>query len=204
MKNIYIGTLIFVVFMVLGYMVQQNIFSIVTIDRSVATFFGEIRSSNGLEVMRSVTTFGETSILTPIIILSMLFFLFKKHWEFGVVFALGIWIAGYLMGETKDFFEIARPRPFYGNAGGYSYPSGHVSNAAIVFFILSLYFAEIKNKYVKLSGITLCVLATVSVGISRMYLNVHWLTDVIGGILLAVSVGLILYGIVQVLEKKKA
>lgn len=203
MKNIYTGIIIFALFMGIGFMLSHNVLNITYIDKAVAAFFDTIRNPVGIELMRSVTAFGETSILTPIIILSLLFFLLKKHWEFGVVFSLGIALAGYLMGRMKNLFEIARPLPFYGNANGYSYPSGHVLNAAIVFLILGMYFLTVKNKIIRYAGLTICTFFISIVGISRMYLNVHWLSDVIGGILLALSITLVLNGIVDEVEKRE-
>lgn len=203
MKNIYTGLIIFALFMGLGFMISYNVLNITYIDRAVAAFFDSIRNPVGIELMRSITAFAETSILTPIIILSLLYFLLKKHWEFGVIFSLGIATAGYLMGRMKNLFEIIRPTPFYGNASGYSYPSGHVLNGAIVFLILGLYFLTVKNKVMRYTGLTVCALFIGMVGLSRMYLNVHWLSDVIGGVLLALSITLVLNGIVDEVEKRE-
>lgn len=204
MKNIYIGLTTFIVTVLLGYTVTHNTFNITYIDRTVAHFFEQIRTPVGVEIMHTITTFGETSILTSIIFLALLFFLLKKHWEFGVVFSLGIGLTAYLMSHMKDYFAVSRPSPFFSTAAEYSYPSGHTSNTSIVFLILGMYFLTVKNRIVKWIGLSICAVSIIAVGVSRMYLNVHWFTDVLGGFLLALSCTLVLYGIVQIFEKKKA
>ncbi|MES2985688.1 MAG: phosphatase PAP2 family protein [Patescibacteria group bacterium] len=204
MKNIYRGLALFVFCIGLGFAVSYNFLNITFINKLVVQFFTSIRNEVGMELMKSVTTFGESSILTPLIIISLMFFLLKKHWEYGVIFGLGIYVVNFLTTYAKNFFDIARPLAQFGySARGYAYPSGHVSNAAIVFLTLALYFLSVQNKVIKYIGVSICTLATIGVGISRMYLNVHWFTDVIGGTCLALSIILILYGIVQVLERPK-
>ena len=101
---------------------------------------------------------------------------------------------------TKEFFKmvIARPRPpielqLLVHPAGWSYPSGH-SLLNMVFFGILAYLIKkhVENVILKNILISLCVLWILFVGLSRILLGVHHLTDVVGGFLLA-SVAICLF-----------
>ncbi len=68
---------------------------------------------------------------------------------------------------------------------GYSFPSGHVTST-MVFLGLLTYFTwlSIKDHRVKLVAATIYVAMEALIGFSRVYLNVHWFSDILGGYLL--------------------
>ena len=72
---------------------------------------------------------------------------------------------------------------------GFSFPSGH-SMMSFVLFAMLIYFVykTIKNKVFKISLISLCAVLTIMVGFSRIYLGVHYLTDILAGWLITLAV----------------
>ena len=84
--------------------------------------------------------------------------------------------------------------------GGFSYPSGHSMIAVALYGILIyLVLKYIKNKYLKYGLSALLVLLILSIGISRIYVGVHFASDVVGGFSLAIAEIVL---IVSFLEKK--
>jgi undecaprenyl-diphosphatase len=121
------------------------------------------------------------------------------------------WLAALLAvvawaGETgavqlaKHVVQRARPpeKIWLKTAHGWSWPSGHMAVAVIVFAVLALLVTHFSPSFVvRASAWTLAVLAMMSVGFSRIELGVHWTTDVIGSLVLVflwLSTILMLFG----------
>ena len=90
--------------------------------------------------------------------------------------------------STKILKElIQRPRPDSSLIlkTGYSFPSGHAVLATIFFgMIIYLFYKEIKGIKLKITFISINLIFILLISISRLYLNVHYFTDIVAGILL--------------------
>jgi len=128
-----------------------------------------------------------TNILSPfgLFILSIILFgvlVYKKKWYYSLLFLFSM--TGGLLFEflTKLIIHRARPENALIEVSGYSFPSGHAI-MAIIFFSLLLYAFkdDIKNKILRYGFIIANILLFLIIGFSRVYLNVHWFSDVIAG-----------------------
>lgn len=124
-----------------------------------------------------------------IIILSLILLISIKNKRIGILIWINLGISVLLNQALK--FIIQRPRPTEFriiNESGYSFPSGHsMVSAAFYGFLIYLIYKNVKNKYLKWSLITLLSLVILTIGISRIYLGVHYTSDVIAGFLISVS-----------------
>ena len=105
---------------------------------------------------------------------------------------------GYIFGTSiKIIVQRARPEQGLVSASGFSFPSGHATMAVIFFSLLIYLFRdEIKNKALRWIFVAGCWLLIFLVGISRVYLGVHWLSDVLAGWalgLFVVSLGIVVF-----------
>lgn len=133
-----------------------------------------------------ITYFGDWMIIIPVCIICVIF-LKEKRYKYLV--ASNLVIIFILNQALKMVFN--RPRPVENRlieASGYSFPSGH-SMISMAFYGLLIYLAykNIKNKELKYAiciGLTLLI---VLIGISRIYLGVHYASDVAGGFLLSIA-----------------
>ena len=136
--------------------------------------------------MKAITNLGSALVLISISILS---FIFIKNKKFSLCIFLNLIFITISNQALK--FVVQRPRPKGYRLiaeSGYSFPSGHsMISMAFYGFLIYLAYAYIKNKNLKW---TICIalsLLILLIGTSRIYLGVHYASDVIGGFLISIS-----------------
>ena len=135
-----------------------------------------------LNLFRTITRIGDWYVLIFFTILSGIFF-GKKYFKY-----VSINLATITFINQMLKIILRRSRPINNlNIFGYSFPSGHamVSMAYYGFIIYLILKANIKNKY-KIASIIILSLIIFLIGFSRIYLGVHYLTDILGGFTLSI------------------
>ena len=140
----------------------------------------------------AVTWFGNnTTVIAFVALTALALVLTKRYWAaFRVVFASAV--GGLVVRGLKLLFSRDRPLDQVVEATGYSFPSGHAF-ASTVFYGMLIYLALTKHRGARALGrlsrrpavralaVALGGALIVAVGLSRVYLNVHYPTDVVGG-----------------------
>ncbi len=141
-------------------------------------------SSVGTQVMLYTTQLGAIVALTFLSAGVILGFLFLRLGRAAALMAanmVGAWIWNDFL---KEFFHRARPEPFFGlpPPGDYSFPSGH-SLCSFCFYgmMTALFVARVRNGFARAVIVAVATLIIAGVGLSRVYLGVHYPTDVLGG-----------------------
>ncbi|MBX4196209.1 phosphatase PAP2 family protein [Candidatus Pacearchaeota archaeon] len=153
------------------------------------------------QVMKAITTIGNPLVLLSLIIVFFLVLHLKKKDMRVAALALG----GGLVLEQILKFSIQRQRPDHPviKAIGYSFPSGHAMMSMIFFgLIMYLFSHSIRSKAYRILFIMANCLLILLIGISRVYLGVHYITDVIGGFIIGLVWLLTSIKIVKHLRKK--
>ncbi|MCJ2177100.1 phosphatase PAP2 family protein [Novosphingobium album (ex Hu et al. 2023)] len=138
----------------------------------------------GLERMRDITALGGTLLRNVFALGAVAALLFLRRKREAALFALTV-ISGWIAdGWLKAFF--ARPRPdlvqHLTQAGGYSFPSGHSFNAALIYLAMALTFAALsQRRSVRFMLIASAVVMSMAIAWSRVWLGVHWPSDVMAG-----------------------
>lgn len=134
-------------------------------------------------VMRVITFFATHKFLLPANILLALIFLFKKHKWYYIKIPVVSLSSFIVMASLKVFFSRSRPDdPVYQAARGFSFPSGHAMSA-MTFYGLLIYIVwkYVNNNVLKWGLIVLLILFIFLIGFSRVYLRVHYASDVLAG-----------------------
>lgn len=125
----------------------------------------------------------------PIVLLILI--IPKTRVKIGVPLAITL-SASAILGPIllKNIFAIERPNinPLI-DPGGFGYPSGHSMNAAVFFGMCAVMILRYSDsKPLKIGFTVFAILAILAVGLSRIYLGVHTVTDVIGGYFAGIAV----------------
>ena len=137
-------------------------------------------------IAKFITNFGGAIFLS---IATVMLFLFIKNKKIGLSIISNIVLITVLNQLLKRILQRPRPTEFrIVEETGYSFPSGHsMVSMAFYGYLIYLIYRYIKNKYVKWTLITILSILICLIGISRIYLGVHYTSDVLGGFLLSIS-----------------
>jgi len=137
-----------------------------------------------LNAARDITALGGPSVLTLLTVAVSLFLALdgKKHMALFVCGSIG---SGLLVSNLlKNSFDRPRPDivPHEVYAASYSFPSGHSMLSALTYLTLGAILARAhERKLLKAYFLLTAVFLTVLIGVTRVYLGVHWPTDVLAG-----------------------
>ncbi|MEX2671470.1 MAG: phosphatase PAP2 family protein [Phycisphaeraceae bacterium] len=131
-----------------------------------------------------VTALGGYSVLTLAILAVSGFLLLARAYQ-QLIMILTVTLSGLLITHGLKLL-VARPRPMEAlhltTVSTPAFPSGHAMNSAIIYLTLAAMLARmVRRRRLKLYIMTVAVLLTGAVGMTRVYLGVHYPTDVLAG-----------------------
>ena len=155
------------------------------LDQSVLDWFVEHRQPWVNTAMRVATTLGSSAFLIPLL-LAVSAWYWRRGGTTRPFLLLALAYGGsYLVSQSVKVL-VGRPRPpagvVIGHYSGYAFPSGHATESAAVYLMLAVVLAAAMPPGGRRVAVRVAaVLVVTLVGITRMYLAAHWLTDVLAG-----------------------
>jgi undecaprenyl-diphosphatase len=140
--------------------------------------------------MLAATDLGSTQIVTSISFGALFCFLLLRKNRTALLLALDMAVAVFVDTALKDAFHRARPQPFFDLAvpPSFSYPSGHAFFSMCCYGMLAILLAvHVKNLAARVAILIGGASLVLGIGISRIYLGVHYPSDVLGGWLLGLA-----------------
>ena len=149
----------------------------------VSTF---LISNFATPIAKFITNFGGAIFL---IALTIVLLVLIKNKKIGISIFSNLVIVTILNQLLKAILQRPRPSEYrIVEETGYSFPSGHsMVSMAFYGYLIYLIYKYVKNKYIKWISIVLLSILVCSIGISRIYLGVHYTSDVLGGFLISMS-----------------
>lgn len=158
------------------------------IDNNIWKYVYKVRFEFLNKIFILITTFGDSWFLFLVVTIFTIFLLLKKDLTNAIFLASSVILGALILNKIlKSFYS--RPRPFDNinvenliEASNYSYPSGHSMGSIIVYFLICYLLSKyIKNKKSAISLYIFFTIFSIVIAISRVYLGVHYLTDIVAG-----------------------
>lgn len=165
-----------------GHVMEGNLASV---DRTMREGTMNGRPGALVAVFDAISWIGRTDRLAVVGgIVGLL--LFPRRWSWPILLALCVIATNNTVDWLKDSFEVARPIGGT-TASSHSFPSGHASGSmAVVVFLSYVAIRHYRHPWLFVSG---AAIVGMLVGISRIYLDKHWTSDVMGGWIVGASFG---------------
>lgn len=160
-----------------------------TIDLEIYHMVSIYISGTMTFVMKIFTTIGSQYVIIPLTLILTLYCWMKKENFIGFMIPINLGLITLLNVLLKNI--VQRPRPSdiaLIRETGYSFPSGHsMVSMAFYGFLIYLIHRYVKDSHKSNLLILLLTVLIMSIGLSRIYLGVHYASDVVSGFLLSVS-----------------
>jgi undecaprenyl-diphosphatase len=169
-------------FVILAVMASLENIQLFALDRQSLNYLGHFITVQRTEIFKTVATISAPAVII-LLSLGLSLVLWHSKQFFESLAALTMTVTGNLVGFLIKLL-VQRPRPttMLVNASGYSFPSGHVVSATIFVFVMFLFGVKlIRSVRVQLFTAMVLIFWLGLVAISRIYLQVHYPSDVIGG-----------------------
>ena len=172
------------ILLMIGY---DNIFQ--AFDLKIISCIQSLKNEYLTVFYKMITIIADTYQSAIIKILIIAFLYIKKYYREALFLAITMSACGIAMPLLKNIFSRERP-DFYRliEISGYSFPSGHTTSATTMYLTLAIVVLSIMNKLNKYFIFSIAVIGIVIIGSSRIYLGVHYPTDVMAGICLGISI----------------
>jgi undecaprenyl-diphosphatase len=134
--------------------------------------------------MVNITALGSGTILTCVVVATAGLLLVQRLWLTAALVLAATLGGSIIAGQAK--YWVGRPRPelvdHLVQVTGLSFPSGHATNSAIIYLTLAGLVAQVTpRRVVRRYVLLLAVVLVGAIGVSRVYLGVHWPSDVLAG-----------------------
>lgn len=157
--------------------------------------------------VRDVTALGGSVIITLLTLGTVGYLLLSGKRHTALLVLVAILGAGVLSFAIKAGIERPRPELFPHGVPVYtaSFPSGHATGSAATYLTLGALLARFqRQRRLKLYLMSVAVLLTLMIGVSRLYLGVHWPTDVLAGWTLGSCWALLCWTVARQLQRRGA
>ena len=184
------GSFALLLFVILGYVVKFHSGQLKGIDNLLQTTLRGNLQHAFTVFFSSLTSLINTPVVVTWVVVLVGLFLYKKWWSEAILLAGNLALTGILVALLKNVYQ--RPRPTLQHLveeGGFSFPSGHALASTLIFgtllIIVSQRVQTVQTKRL-LQGLLITMILLIAM--SRVYLGVHYPTDVLGSLLLGVGI----------------
>ncbi|MDY6841489.1 MAG: phosphatase PAP2 family protein, partial [Pseudomonadota bacterium] len=157
-------------------------------DQATLQWFEQLRQPLLDGPFIAITLLGDPPVLIAAGALACAALLFRGYYAAAVHILVAVILTIVLVWGLKALIGVPRPNEIMGSPDSGAFPSGHTAGVTLLVTLLASFVAAESRHRKRWQYYVLLSLPLVPVALSRLYLGVHWFTDVIGGLLLALAV----------------
>lgn len=180
--------LLAVLFAVLGGLIHTE--GLRSIDRAIGDFFFGLRNDSLTPVVKGISELGTTTGFVVVLLITLIWTLvFLRNGRYAVWLTISL-IGGWLLNKLlKALFTRERPDLWESLVvpDGYSFPSGNAMISAALFGLIALLLFR-SGKAGNRVWAAIVLLILLLIGVSRLYLGVHYASDIVGGFLAGAAI----------------
>ena len=184
MKWIALFICVVLVIGIIGDVLKREIYELDVVGYNLVSKY--LISDNMTPIAKGITQLGG---VIGIIVIAIILSIAIKDKKKSILIWVNLVISTLLNQILKYIIQRPRPTEFrLIDESGYSFPSGHsMVSAAFYGFFIYLIYKNVKNKYLKWGLVSFLSFLIISIGVSRIYLGVHYTSDVLAGFLISIS-----------------
>jgi membrane protein DedA with SNARE-associated domain/membrane-associated phospholipid phosphatase len=168
-------------FLYIGNIISLDSKSRLMGDTLALNLADDLYSSVGVDIARAISILGTLPVAIALVVAAGAALAWRRHFLEAGLLALGLVVIYAAVHITKDAVERPRPPHPLVEVEGWSYPSGHAAYAATWVAVAVALGRALPTLASRFAFVTVAVVIGALIGLSRVYLRVHWLSDVGGG-----------------------
>lgn len=182
--------LVFFVFILFSFTLYQVLSGgfLTAFDKPIYYLLSSLRTQNLEYLAIVITLLGSAKILVIIFGLFFIWLIWKRYW-YVAIHLLGVGIFGLaIVGGIKFLFYLPRPGEVLYEQYMSSFPSAHTALSLVFYGFLAVIITRESKKQIGYVLYFIVGILVTLIALSRLYLGVHWLTDIVGGYLVGLGV----------------
>ncbi|WP_456386512.1 VTT domain-containing protein [Desulfolithobacter sp.] len=160
---------------------------LVQVNQSVYHLFQGLRTPWGDTIMVAITMLGDAAVTGSLALAALIWLLWRKDRHSALYLAITVAGGFFLVTAVKTLTHIPRPVDMYQGAVRWAYPSNHATISVIIFGFLALLCSRELRPDRRWLPVSFALVLITGIGVSRLYLGAHWLSDVVGGFCLGTA-----------------
>jgi membrane protein DedA with SNARE-associated domain/membrane-associated phospholipid phosphatase len=158
------------------------------IDKLAADVAERLTMDALVEVAKVVTYLGSLTVIVPVTLATVIWTLTRRRWIDAAALVAGVALSVILVQVSKAAYGVPRPSGGLVHANYAAYPSGHTAYSVALVACATVLVRAGSGWATRFAAVTVATALVVVVGATRVYLRVHHLTDVIGGVALGAAI----------------
>jgi cation-transporting ATPase E/undecaprenyl-diphosphatase len=154
---------------------------LVDVDVAVHGVLQQLRTPSMDSAMVAATELGDVQVLLPVILASLAWFVWRRLWRTCLYWLAAVGVAEVFVKLLKVALHRARPSLLYDGVESFAFPSSHATLSVVAYGFLAFLICRKQRAPVRLLIATTTALGIALIALSRLYLGVHWASDVIAG-----------------------